>query len=43
MVVHNRDNQEVGMAHEVKVPENQPQFFQTTMGQVKLSPNKLSD
>jgi len=26
------DNQEVGMAHEVKSPENQPQFSQTTIG-----------
>ena len=33
LVVHNRDDQEVGMAHKVKSPENQPQFSQTTMGQ----------
>ena len=26
IVVHSRDNQEVGMAHEVKSPENHPQF-----------------
>jgi len=41
-----RDNQEVGMACEVKSPENQPQFSQIMMGQYrlgKLSPNKLSD
>ena len=30
--VHSWDNKEVGMAHEVKSPENQPQFSQTTMG-----------
>ena len=28
-----RDGQEVGVAHEVKLPENQPQFSQTTMEQ----------
>jgi len=41
-----RDNQEVGLAHKVKSPENQPQFSQMTMGQYwlgKLSPNKLLD
>ena len=47
IVVHSRDDKEVGMAHKVKSPENQPQFSQTTMGQywsgIKLSPNKLSD
>jgi len=34
------------VAHEVKSPENQPQFSQTTMGsigKVKISPKKLSD
>jgi len=42
-VVHSRDDKEVGIAHEVKSPKNQPLFSQTTMGQVKLSPKKLSD
>jgi len=43
-VVHSTDNQEVGVAHEVKSPENEPQFSQTTMmGQYWLGPNKLSD
>jgi len=32
-VVHSRDNQEVGIAHDVKLPEKQPQFSQTMMGQ----------
>jgi len=35
-VVHSRDDEEVGMAHEVKSPENQPQFSQTMMGQYWL-------
>jgi len=43
IVVHSRDDQEVGMAHEVKSPDNQPQFSHTMMGKVKLSPNKLLD
>ena len=45
IVVHSRDNQEVGMVHEVKSPKNQPQFSQMTMGQYWLgvSLNKLSD
>jgi len=30
---YSRDNEEVGMAHKVELPENQPQFSQTTMGQ----------
>jgi len=38
----NRDDEEVGVAHEVKSPENQPKFFQT-MGQYWLGPNNLSD
>ena len=42
-MVHSRDDEEVGVAHEVKSPENQPQFSQTMIGQVKLSPTKLSD
>ena len=32
IVVHSRDDKEVGVAHGVKSPENQPQFSQTTMG-----------
>jgi len=35
-VVHSRDEQEVGMVHEVQSPENQPQFPQTMMGQYWL-------
>jgi len=35
-VVHSRNDKEVGMAHEVKTPENQLQFSQTTMGQYWL-------
>jgi len=31
-----RDDEEVGVAHEVKSCENQPQFSQTTMGQYWL-------
>jgi len=38
---HNsRDDQEVGVAHEVKSPENQPQFSQMRMGQYWLSKTK---
>jgi len=43
MVVHSRDDEEVGVAHKVKSPEKQPQFSQTTMWQYWLGPNKLSD
>ena len=32
IVVHSRYNQEIGMAHKVKLPENQPQLSQATMG-----------
>jgi len=32
-VVHSRGDEEIGMAHEVKSPKNQPQFSQMTMGQ----------
>jgi len=39
-VVHSRDDQEVGVAHEVKSPENQPQFSQKTMGQYWLGRTK---
>jgi len=37
------DDQEVGVAHEVKSPEKQPQFPQKTMGQYWLGKTKLSD
>jgi len=39
-VVHSRDDEEVGMAHEVKSPKNHPQFSQTTMGQYWLGKTK---
>jgi len=39
-VVHSRDNEEVGVAHKVKSPEIQPQFFQMTMGQYWLGKTK---
>jgi len=39
-VVYSKDEQEVDMAHEVKSPENQPQFSQTTMGQYWLGKTK---
>jgi len=45
-VVHSREDEKVGVAHEEKSPKNQPQFSQTTIGHywwVKLNPNKLSD
>jgi len=42
-VVHSRDDKEVGMAHKIKPPKNQPQISQTKIRQIKLSPNKLSD
>jgi len=35
-VVHSRDNEEVGVAHELKSLENQPQFSQMMMGQYWL-------
>jgi len=40
---HNRDDKEVGMAHKVKSPKNQPKFSQTTIGQYWLGKTKLSD
>jgi len=46
MVVHSRDDEEIGMAHEVKSPKNQPQFSRMMMGQYwlgKTKPKKLSD
>ena len=42
-MVHSRDDQEVGVAHKVKSPENQPQFSQMTMGWYWLGKIKLSD
>jgi len=39
-VVHSRDNEEVGVAHKVKSPENQPQISQMTMGQYWLGKTK---
>jgi len=39
-VVHSRNDEEVGMAHEVKSPENQPKFSQTMMGQYWLGKTK---
>jgi len=39
-VVYSTDDQEVGVAHKVKSPENQPQFFQTMMGQYWLDKTK---
>jgi len=41
-VVQSRDDKEVGMAHELKSPKNQPQFSQTTMGQYWLGKTKSS-
>jgi len=35
-VVHSWDNKEVGVAHKVKSPKNQPQFSQTMMEQYWL-------
>ena len=34
------DDEEIGVAHEVKSPENQLQFSQTTMGQYWLGKTK---
>jgi len=39
-VVHSRDDEEVGVAHEVKSPENQPQISQMAMGQYWLDKTK---
>ena len=33
IVVHRRDDEGVGVAHEIKSPKNQLQFYQTTMEQ----------
>ena len=35
-MVYSSDDEEVGVANEVKSPKNQPQFSQTTMGQYWL-------
>jgi len=40
IVVHSRDYQEVGVAHKVKSPKNQPQFSQTTIRQYWLGKTK---
>ena len=40
IVVHSRDNVGVTKAHEIKPPNNQPQFSQTTMGQYCLDKTK---
>jgi len=37
---HSRDDKEVGVAHKVKPPENQPQFSQMTTGQYWLGKTK---
>ena len=46
-MVYNKDDQDVGMTHKVKLAKNQPQFSKTTMvysiDKVKLSLNKFSD
>jgi len=39
-VVHSKDDQEVGVAHEVKALENQPQFSQMMVGQYWLGITK---
>jgi len=39
-VCHSWDEEVV---YKITEPKNQPQFSQTTIGQVKLSPNKLSN
>ena len=39
-MVHSWDDQEVGVAHEVKSPENQPQFPQMMLGQYWLHKTK---
>jgi len=40
IVVHSRDDQEVGVAHKVKSPKNQPHFSQTMMEQHWLGKTK---
>jgi len=39
-VVHSRGDEEVGVAHKVKLPENQPHIFQMAMGQYWLGKTK---
>ena len=39
-MVHSRDDEEVGMAHEVKSPKNQPQFFPDYDGAGKTRPKQ---
>jgi len=39
-VVHSRDDEEVGVAHEVKSPENQSQISQMAMGLYWLGKTK---
>jgi len=40
---HSRDDQEVGMAHEVKSPKKPASIFLNDDGVVLVIPNKLSD
>ena len=39
-MVHSRDDEEVGMGHKVKSPENHPQISQMAMGQYWLGKTK---
>ena len=41
IVVHSRDDEEIGMAHKIVSPKNQPQVSQMIIGQIKLNPNRL--
>jgi len=40
IVVHSRDNKELGMAYETTAPENQLLFSQMTMGQYWIGKTK---
>ena len=40
-MVHSRDDEGIGVAHEIILPNNQSQFSQTIMGQYWLSKTKL--
>ena len=42
IVVHSRDYEELGVAHEVKSPKIQPQFSQAAMAQYWLGKTKIS-
>ena len=42
-MVYSREEQEVDVAYKVELPENQPQFSQTTMGEYWLDKMKFSD